>query len=202
MQPDCQLWAFNVEVTDSFTIAFSPCFHNCPPTLVPSLGTTGRAALDGALPFPFHDTSSPRTWRSSAIPPNSFGPSLVILGRFPPRPGPLDLIFEMGRGTQILWPHKNKIKKLHGSTMCYPQIQRKLTIYKNKGSNNNFIVLKKIKNLILCVANQLSMNHLRGVITSIKLLSRVKSYGELGIAKGVPCIRNATSTSFQVFNSF
>ena len=36
---------------------------------------------------------------------NSFGPSLVILGRFLPQPGPLGLIFGMGRGTQILWPH-------------------------------------------------------------------------------------------------
>ena len=94
MRPDCQLRAFNAEVTDSFIIALSPCSHSCPPTLVPSFGTTGRAALDGVLPFP----------------PNNFGSSLVILRRFPPRPGPLGLIFEMGRGTQILWPHNNPSK--------------------------------------------------------------------------------------------
>ena len=45
------------------------------------------------------------TIMSSAIPFNSFGHFLVILGRFLPRPGPLGLIFEMDRGTQILWPH-------------------------------------------------------------------------------------------------
>ena len=51
----------------------------------------------------------------SAISPNSFGLSLVILGRFPPRPVPLGLIFEMGRGTQILWPHNSPSKS------CYPE---------------------------------------------------------------------------------
>ena len=122
MQPDCQLRTFNAKVTSSFTIAFSPCFHSCPPTLVPSLGTTGKAALDGVLPFPIHDTGSPRTWRSSAIPPNRFGPSLVILCRFPPRPGPLGLIFEMGQGTQILWPHNSPSK----SCCLDPRIGRRV----------------------------------------------------------------------------
>ena len=109
MRLDYQLRAFNTEVTDSFIIALPPCSHNCPPTLVPSFGTTGRVALDGVLLFPFHDTGSPRTWQSSTMLPSSFGPSLVILERFLTRPGPLSLIFKMGRGTQILWPHNYNI---------------------------------------------------------------------------------------------
>ena len=105
MRPDCQLRAFNVEVTGSFTIALSPCSHSCPPTLVPSFGNDGEGCCGWCIALSFHGTSSLKTWRSSAISPNNFGPSLVLLGRFPPRPGPLGLIFEMGRGTQILWPH-------------------------------------------------------------------------------------------------
>ena len=113
MRPDCQLQAFNVEVTDSFIIALPQYSHSCPPMLVPSFGMTGRAALDGVLLFPFHDTGSPRTWRSLAMLPSSFGPSLVITGRFLPRPGPLGLIFKMGQDTQILWPHKYIYKLIH-----------------------------------------------------------------------------------------
>ena len=99
MRLDCQLRAFNAEVTDSFIIALSPCSHNCPPTLVLSFENNGEGCFGWCIVLSFHDTSSSRTWRSSAIPPNSFGPSLVILGRFPPRPRPLGLIFEVGWGT-------------------------------------------------------------------------------------------------------
>ena len=52
MRLDCQLWAFNVEVTASSIIAPPPCPHSCPPMLVLSFGTTGRVALDGVLLFP------------------------------------------------------------------------------------------------------------------------------------------------------
>ena len=89
MWPDCQLWAFNAEVTNFSKIVLPPCPHSYPPMLVLSFATTGRAALDGVPLFPFHDTGLPRTGRSSAMPPSNFGPSLVILGRFRPRPGPL-----------------------------------------------------------------------------------------------------------------
>ena len=106
MRPDCQLRAFNAEVTDSFTIAFSPCSHSCPPTLVPSFGNDGEGCCGWCIALSFHDTSSPRTWRSSVISLSSFGPSLVIIGRFSPRLGSLGLIFEMDRGTLILCPHK------------------------------------------------------------------------------------------------
>ena len=110
MWPDCQLRTFNAKVTSSFTIAFSPCSHSCPPTLVPSFGNDREGCGRWCIALSFHDTSSPRTWRSSAISPNSFAPSLVIFRRFPHRPGPLGLIFEMGRGTQILWPHNSPSK--------------------------------------------------------------------------------------------
>ena len=52
MRPDCQLRAFNAEVTASSIIAPLPCPHSCPPVLVPSFGMTGRVALDGVLLFP------------------------------------------------------------------------------------------------------------------------------------------------------
>ena len=52
MRPDCQLRAFNAEVTDSFIISPPSCPHSCPPMLVLSFGITGRAALDGVLLFP------------------------------------------------------------------------------------------------------------------------------------------------------
>ena len=111
MRPDCQLRAFNAEVIDSPIIVLPPCPHSCPSMLVLSFATTGRAALDGVLLFPFYDTGSPRIGWSSAMPPSSFGPSLVILGRFPPQLGPLGLIYiKMGQGTQILWPHNSPSK--------------------------------------------------------------------------------------------
>ena len=99
MRPNCQLRAFNAEVTSSFTIALSPCSHSYPPTLVPSFGDDGEGCGGWRIAISSQDTSLPRTSRSSTISPNSFGPFLVILGRFPPRPRPLGLIFEMGRGT-------------------------------------------------------------------------------------------------------
>ena len=104
MRPDCQLRTFNAEVTGSFTIVLSPCSHSYPPTLVPSFGNDGEGCGGWCIALPFHGTSSPRTWRSSAISPNSFGPSLIILGRFPPWPGPLGLIFEMGRAPRSFGP--------------------------------------------------------------------------------------------------
>ena len=88
MRLDCQLRAFNAEVTCSSTIALSPCSHSCPPTLVPSFGDDGKGCDGWRIALSSQDTSSPRTWRSSAISPSSFGPSLVILGRFPPQLGP------------------------------------------------------------------------------------------------------------------
>ena len=42
MRLDCQLQAFNAEVTSSPTIALSPCPHSCPPTLVPLFGDDGE----------------------------------------------------------------------------------------------------------------------------------------------------------------
>ena len=52
MRPDCQLWAFNVEVTDSPRIAPPPRPHSCPPVLVLLFGTTGRVVFEGVLLSP------------------------------------------------------------------------------------------------------------------------------------------------------
>ena len=61
IRPDCQLRAFNAEVTDSFTIAFSPCSHSCPPTLVPSFGDDGEGCGGWCITLSSQDTNSPRT---------------------------------------------------------------------------------------------------------------------------------------------
>ena len=88
MRPDCQLRAFNAEVTGSCTIALSPCFRSCLSTLVPLFGGwQGWLRWIAYCPF-FSGQELPRTRRSSAISPSSCGPSLVIFGRFPPRLSP------------------------------------------------------------------------------------------------------------------
>ena len=88
MRPDCQLRAFNLEVTGSCTIALSPCSHSCPSTLVSSFGGwRGWLRWIAYCPF-FSGHQLPRTRCSSAIFPSSCGPSLVILGHFSPRLGP------------------------------------------------------------------------------------------------------------------
>ena len=138
MQPDCQLRAFNAEVTCSFTIVLSPCSHSCPPTLVPSFRNDGEGCSGWCIVLSFHGTSSLRTWRSSVISPNSFRPSLVILGRFPPRPGPLGLIFEMGRGTQILWPHNSPSKS------CCPESRMGRRVLMSSG------YLTGLSSLVIC----------------------------------------------------
>ena len=53
MQLDCQLRAFNAEVTDFSIIAPPLCPYSCPPMLVLLFGKTGKVALDGVLLFPF-----------------------------------------------------------------------------------------------------------------------------------------------------
>ena len=49
MRPDCQLRAFNAEVTTSPRIAPPPCPHSCPTVLVILFGMTGRAVFEGVL---------------------------------------------------------------------------------------------------------------------------------------------------------
>ena len=61
MRPDCQLRAFNAKVTGSFTIAFSPCSHSCPPTLVPSFGDDREGCGGWHFTLSSQDTSSLRT---------------------------------------------------------------------------------------------------------------------------------------------
>ena len=88
MRPDYQLRAFNAEVTGSPTMVLSPCSHSYPPTLVPLFGDDGEGCDGWRTTLSSQGTSTPRTWCSSAISSSSFGPSLVILGRFPPQLGP------------------------------------------------------------------------------------------------------------------
>ena len=57
MRPDCQLRAFNTEVTGSCTIALSPCSHSCPSTLVSSFGDDGEGCDRWSIVLSSHDTS-------------------------------------------------------------------------------------------------------------------------------------------------
>ena len=52
MRLDCQLQAFNAEVTASPKIALPPCLHSCPTVLVLLLGTTRRVVFEGVLHSP------------------------------------------------------------------------------------------------------------------------------------------------------
>ena len=88
MRPDCQLRAFNAEMTGSPTIVLLPCSHSYPPTLVPLFEDDGEGCGGWRTAPSSQGTSSTRTWCSSTISPSSFGPSLVILGHFPPRLDP------------------------------------------------------------------------------------------------------------------
>ena len=69
-------------------MVLSPYSHSYPPTLIPLFGDDGEGFGEWCTAVSSQGTSSPRTWCSSAISPSSFGPSLVILGCFPPRLGP------------------------------------------------------------------------------------------------------------------
>ena len=60
MWPDCQLRAFNADVTSSSTIALSPCSHSYPLTLVPSFGNDGEGCGGWRIALSSQDTSSPR----------------------------------------------------------------------------------------------------------------------------------------------
>ena len=107
MRPDCQLWGFNAKVIGSPTMVLLPCSHSCPPMLVPLFGDDGEGCGGWRTALSFQGTSLPTTWCSSVISPSSFRSSLFILGHFSSSAGPLGLLSEMGRGTQVLWPHQH-----------------------------------------------------------------------------------------------
>ena len=104
MRPDYQLRAFNAEVTASPRIAPPPCPHNCPIMLVLLFWDDWEGCFEWCAAFSFHDTGSPRTGRSLAIPPSSFGHSLFILGHFSLLVLSLGSNTQMGRSPQSLGP--------------------------------------------------------------------------------------------------
>ena len=57
MRLDCQLRAFNAEVTGSSTIALSPCSHSCSFTLVPSFGDDREGCGGWCIVLSSQDTS-------------------------------------------------------------------------------------------------------------------------------------------------
>ena len=61
MRPDCQLRAFNAEVTGSPTMVLFPCSHSCPPTLVQLFGDDGEGCGGWRTALSSQGTSSPRT---------------------------------------------------------------------------------------------------------------------------------------------
>ena len=59
MRPDCQLRAFNAEMTGSSTIVLLPCSHSCHSTLVPSFGDDGEGCGGWRIVLSSHNTSCP-----------------------------------------------------------------------------------------------------------------------------------------------
>ena len=86
MWPDYQLQAFNAEVTASPRIAPPPCPHSWPTVLVLLFRTPGEAAFKGVSLSPYL--------------------TLVRRGQGCPRQCLLAAWYEMGRGFQILRPHR------------------------------------------------------------------------------------------------
>ena len=71
MRLNCQLQAFNVNVTAFPRIAPPPCPHSCPTVLILLFGTTGRAVFGGVLLSPFvtlvgRGQDGPRRWLPAA----------------------------------------------------------------------------------------------------------------------------------------
>ena len=64
MRPDCQLLAFNAEVTASPRIVFLPCSYGWPIGLGTSFGMLEGTASGNVAIFPFRDFGLPRTWSS------------------------------------------------------------------------------------------------------------------------------------------
>ena len=105
MRPDCQLWAFNAEMTASLGIAPPPRPHSWPTVLVFLFGTSGEAVFEG---MPFSPSVTSVHWgqgcpRQCLLAAWTF---FVHLQTFLfPRRGPWAW-YEMSRGCHILWPHK------------------------------------------------------------------------------------------------
>ena len=104
MQPDCQLRAFNAEVTASPEIASPSCPHIWPTVLVLLFRTPGKAVFEGVSLF----SSVTLVCRGQSCPRRRLlaawtffvHPRTFLL----PRRGPWTW-YEIGRGCQILRPH-------------------------------------------------------------------------------------------------
>ena len=117
LRPDCQLRAFNAEVTDSSIMALSSCSHSCPSTLVPSFGDDGEGCGGWRIVPSSQDTNC----QGHDVPRRFL---LVALGlshpwTFSSSAGLLGLLFEMGRGTQILWPHNCYCKEKNKNFLLF-----------------------------------------------------------------------------------
>ena len=104
MRPDCQLRAFNAEVTASPRIAPPPCSNGWPIGLGTSFGmlegtASGDVALSLSLILVCREQGRPRQYILTVWVP--FIRPQVFL---PPRHGPWAW-YEMSRSPQILWPH-------------------------------------------------------------------------------------------------
>ena len=140
MRLDCQLRAFNAEVTASPRIAPPPCLHNCPTVLVLLFVTTGRAIFGGVLLSPSvtlvgrgQDGSRqriPTAW-AFLTHPRTF---LLSLRGF-------WALYEMGRACQILRPHNSPLKS------CCPAPRTEMRVLMSSGPSNG------LSSLILCLAS-------------------------------------------------
>ena len=137
MRPDCQLRAFNAEVTASPRIAPPTCPHSCPTVLVLLFGTTGGAVFGSVLLSPSmtlvgQGQDGPWRWLPAAW---AFltHPWIFLLSRRGPWAW-----YEMGRACQIFRPHNSPSKS------CYPALWTEMRVLMSSGPPND------LSSLILC----------------------------------------------------
>ena len=140
MRLDCQLRAFNAEVTASPSIAPPPCLHNCPTVLVLLFMTTGRAIFGGVLLSPSvtlvgrgQDGSRRRLPAAWAFLTH---PQTFLLSQHG-----FWAWYEMGRACQILRPYNSPLKS------CCPAPRMEMRVLMSSGPSNG------LSSLILCLAS-------------------------------------------------
>ena len=146
MRPDCQLRAFNAEVTASPRIAPPPCPHSCPTVLVLLFGTIGRAVFEGVLLFPF----------VTLVGQGQDGLRRFLLVDWTflthPRTFPLSrrrpwVWYEMGWACQILRPHNNPSK----SCCPAPRTRRRILMSSGLCHGLSSLILRECQSLFTCL---------------------------------------------------
>ena len=123
MRPDCQLRAFNAEVTTSLRIAHPPCPHSCPLCWSFCLGRLGGLSLRVCyFPLQWPWLAEDKIVLGDAF--QQLGPSLLILWCFFFLGVGLELDMKWAGLCQILQPHNSPSK----SCCPAPRTKRKVLI--------------------------------------------------------------------------